>query len=38
MISHGDSVVLVATLVGNGSDERDDGFVEQHCNECSVKW
>ena len=22
---------------GNGSDERDDGFVEQHCKECGVK-
>ena len=22
---------------GNGGDERDDGFVEQHCNECVRK-
>ena len=22
---------------GNGCDERDDGFVEQHCEECSMK-
>jgi hypothetical protein len=22
---------------GNGSDESDDGFVEQHCKECSMK-
>ena len=22
---------------GNGGDERDDGFVEEHCNECVIE-